>query len=494
VTPDGSIGDPGRTVSPVSPASTAPGPPRDGSPTRGGDGPVAPAVAGLAGLCALVAITLAAGTPNGARWTLLALVGLSWLVFAAAARAVLRAPVRVAVPLLLGGAVLLQVVAVAFPPRSTDDFYRYVWDGRVQAAGVDPYRYEPVDPALAHLRDPWLFPPECRDQSPPCTRLNHPTDPTIYPPVAQAAFLAVHVASAPFGTGPGPLQVAAALLAVATSVVLVRVLRRSPRGDPRRAVLWAWCPAVVLECGNNAHVDVLAALLVVVALGAAAGGRRIAAGVAIGAAVSVKILPLLVLPSLVPSPPGRRDGRATWRRWARAAAAVTAACVAVVVLGYLPHVLAVGARVVGFLPAYLDEEGYEGGSRFALLALALPGSVVTPTGLALLAAVALWTARNADATRPWATATLVVGVAFVLTSVPYPWYGLLLVALVALDGRWEWLAVAAAAYQVYFTRALDLPLAPTRQVSYGLALAFVAAVTLTRRRSGSRAATPTATR
>ena len=51
--------------------------------------------------------------------------------------------------------------------------------GRVQASGTDPYRHVPIDPALASLRDDWLFPPECRDRIPVCTIMNHPRSPTI---------------------------------------------------------------------------------------------------------------------------------------------------------------------------------------------------------------------------------------------------------------------------------------------------------------------------
>jgi len=469
--------------------------PRDGGGRAGPDGAArrgATAAAALGVLALLVLLTLADGTPNAARWSLLGLVGGCWAAFAVAAWALLRTPVRVAVPLLVGGAVVLQVVAFAFPPRSTDDFYRYVWDGRVQASGTDPYRYVPVDPALAGLRDPWLFPPECRNATPPCTRMNHPTDPTIYPPVAQAAFLGVHAVTTGFGwSGPRPLQGFAALVSIGTTLALVRVLRRSARGDPRRAVLWAWCPTVVLEAGNNAHVDVLAALLVVVALGAVAAGRRARAGTALGAAVATKLFPLMVLPAVLAPLPRRGE----WRAWVRRTAPVLGACAGVVALGYLPHVLAVGGRVVGFLPAYLDEEGYQGGGRFALLNLLLPDAIATVAGLALLAVVVLWSVRRADPARPWVAAVVVVGAAFALTTVPYPWYGLLLVALVALDGRAEWLAVAAAAYPVYFTRALDLPLAATRQLSYGVALAIVVVVALARRRalSTDRAFTTTLT-
>jgi len=427
-----------------------------------------------------VAVTLRAGIPNEAGWRLLGCLGGCWAVFALAALALLRTPVRVAVPLLVVGAVALQVLAVSVGPRMTDDYFRYVWDGRVQAAGVDPYRYAPVDPALARLRDDWLFPPACRGAVPaPCTRMNHPTVPTIYPPLAQAAFWLLHVLTSPLGPDGGgarSVQVAAALVALATTGALLRVLA-SVGGDPRRAVLWAWCPTVVLEAGNNAHVDVLAALLVVLGAGWCARGRPVRAGLALGAAVATKLVPLLVLPAMLAP-----VGRSLRRPLTRAATRLTFAAAGVVVVGYLPHLLAVGPRAAGFLPGYLDEEGYDGRGRFALLRLVLPGPAAAVAAVGILAAVALWAAGRSDPRRPWLAATVLTGTALALGGVTYPWYALLLVALVALGGRAEWLLIAAAGYPGYFAAALHVPYAAAQQLGCGLALAVVALVALARRR------------
>jgi hypothetical protein len=54
-------------------------------------------------------------------------------------------------------AVLFRVGLLFSAPYLSDDIYRYVWDGKVQAAGVNPYRYIPADPALSHLRDANIF-------------------------------------------------------------------------------------------------------------------------------------------------------------------------------------------------------------------------------------------------------------------------------------------------------------------------------------------------
>jgi len=427
------------------------------------------ALGSLLALAVTLGAAFAAGTPNNARWLLLGLLAAAWLVFPAAVWLVVRTPPTQAVPLILAGAVLVQLIAVGWPPRSTDDLYRYAWDGRVQAAGIDPYQYVPVDPGLSHLRDDWLFPLDCRDRTPVCTIMNHPTSPTIYPPVAEAFFLAVHVVSPP-GSRWKPWQLAGALLALLTTVVVIVALRRAGR-DPRWAALWAWCPLTVIEAGNAAHVDVLAALLVVAGLWCAASRKAVAGGVLLGAASAVKLYPALVLPATF-----RRRGIALC-----AAAAVTFA------ISYLPHVLTVGTKVLGYLPGYLNEEGYDGSGRFAVLRLLLPGvppQVAAALGSVILATVAVHVARRTDPNQPWDGAVVLTGVAVLLAGANYPWYALVLVALIALSGRWEWLPAAAAAYLPYFVGALHLQQEPTKKLSYGAATALVLVLIVLRDSAG----------
>src|SRR5215469_5685831 len=75
-------------------------------------------------------------------------------------------------------AALMRLVVLLAPPYLSDDINRYVWDGRVQGAGISPYRYIPADPHLAALRDETVFP-----------KINRADyAPTIYPPVAEYIF------------------------------------------------------------------------------------------------------------------------------------------------------------------------------------------------------------------------------------------------------------------------------------------------------------------
>ncbi|MFJ8015745.1 glycosyltransferase 87 family protein [Streptomyces sp. NPDC096339] len=418
--------------------------------------------------------------PAGLSWWYAA----SWALFAAAALALRKVPARHVVPLVLAGAVAVAATGLVAAPRTSTDSFRYAWDGRVQAAGISPYDHPPADPALDRLRDDWLFPRGAACAAPDkapltdgtCTRINRPRVHTIYPPVAEGYFLLVHALSPP-DVRHKALQTGAALLSLATTGALLLILRR--RGDPRTAAYWAWCPAVPIEAVNNAHVDVLAVLLSVVALGVVVR-HRVAGGALFGLGIAAKMLPAVLLP-----------GALSGVRRPRDAAAVLVPAAAVVGLVYLPYVLVSRGSVLGYLGGYAEEEGYEDASahgRYALLRLLLPDAWALPAAVAAMVAVVWYVLRRGDPDRPWSGALLVTGTAFLLMTPGYSWYALLLVALVALDGRWEWLGVALAGAAAYVTgRSLG---DGTGTVAYTLAGAAVLAGWAVRRRHTAPAGSP----
>jgi hypothetical protein len=220
-------------------------------------------------------------------------------------------------------------------------------------------------------------------------------------------------------------------------------------------------------------VDVLAAFLTVAALltlarpGALTARRALGGGVLLGLAIATKVTPVLAVPAVLR------------RRPVIVAAAIAGATAAV----YLPHLAAVGAKVIGFMPVYLTQGGYGTGGRFELVSLAVPGRWATVAAIAVLAGTGVAVMRRADPARPWRGAVVMTGVALAVTTPSLLWYPMLLVALVAVDGRAEWLALAAARYLT--------PMHPLRsepgltqhwagQLGYGAALMVIAAVSLRR--------------
>ena len=205
----------------------------------------------------------------------------------AAAGFLLLVSARDALPLraILVVAVLLRLAFLPLAPTLSDDYHRYLWDGCVQLAGVNPYRYPPQDARLDAV------------DYPERGLVNHPHLRTPYPPLAQAVFLGLA------GAGGGLLALKL-LLGVADLLLAAAVWWLAGAARRRRALLlYLVCPFVIVETWWSAHLDVVAALFVVLAVGLLARRRDAPAGVALAVAALVKVTPLaLVVPALL----GRR--------------------------------------------------------------------------------------------------------------------------------------------------------------------------------------------
>jgi len=367
------------------------------------------------------------------RHGLLAEILLWAAVGAAGALLLRRAPRRAAVAVALGLGLAVRLAALAPTAPLSDDLYRYAWDGRVQAHAVDPYRYTPSDIALIGLRDTdWLW-PTARCLKKHCTLINRPTVHTIYPPVAELWFLGLHETRLTQLHDRG-LELAGLALDLAVLAVLLALLRATGR-DERLIAVWALSPLPVLESVSDAHVDALALLLSLGALVLARRGRPTAASAVLGVAALVKIYPALLLPAVL-------------ARSVRGVARQAGAFLAVVALGYLPHVVAVGGAVVGYLPGYLKEEDYSTGTRYLLVeAFGLRGTPATlAVLLGLLVVVGLVAWLRPD---PFVGATWLLGALLLLVTPVQPWYAVVLGGVALAAGRWEWLAVGIAGYPLY---------------------------------------------
>lgn len=412
----------------------------------------------------------------------------AWLLAAGAVIVLFGVQKRAAVVLVFLGSLAIGGAALAGPPNLSTDSARYAWDGIVQNAGQSPYRYPPSSDHLAELRPTWLYPhpvkgtegiQSCRGlrieqtTSKPsgtvlCTALNRPDAPTIYPPVAEAWFAAVR-SFVPDSARYAPMQVAGLLLSLGTTSLLVVGMQR--RGmDPRWAAIWGWSPFVAAEGVNNSHVDVLGAVLILVAtfLAAPVVGGRLArmhrtrpliVGACIGLAAAVKFVPAVAAPPLLRHAPLRT---------------ITAAIGTFVVV-YVPYVLLTGWAVIGYLPGYLTEEGYDDGTRFALLASLLPGTSATVVAAALILATAVLAWWRTDADHPWMTQVALIGTVLLIVSPRYEWYALVLVPFIALSHRPEWLAVPLA-----LTARTLFPYSGMAQITVGCAALIVIAVALAR--------------
>ena len=403
------------------------------------------------------------------RWAVVALLA-AWLpVWVAGVLLVRRLPGRWAIVACALAAVALRGAALTGPPGLSDDVYRYAWDAKVQLSGVNPYERVPLSPKLDPLRERWLFPDLAESDA---TRINRPSVRTIYPPLAQAWFVAVRTLTGG-AAGEWPWQVAAAAVDLALCALLVIGLQRMG-SDPRLAAWWCLSPVAVVELAGNAHVDGLAVALSVAAVLVARRRPGLAGGL-VGAAAMVKLYPALLLVAVARRRPVAAGG------WFAAVCA----------LAYLPHVLVVGPKVLGYLPGYLREERYDGGDRFLLLSLTrLPSAALPVLAAAVMLAVVVLVWR-ADLPAHRSAPLLLGGLLLVATPVQ-PWYAVSVAALGLLDRAWWWAVLAVVAWPYFVAVILDDPAATgIGQAAYALALAVIAAALLARRRAaGAVAAAP----
>ena len=329
-------------------------------------GPYFTASLTLAGIAYLLAIREFFATPNFSRY-----VVVTGLVLAAA----------------------WQVEFLRLPPGPDDDIHRYVWDGRLQKLGYNPYLVVPSDPAVKGLHTP-----ETRN-------LNNPDLPSPYPAGAQLFFRAVTaIQESTFA-----FKVAFVLCEFAIVFALLDVLRCTGKGE-HLVLAFAWNPLLAIEVAGSGHIDIVGALLLVVSAAALLRRWRATAAVALGLAIAVKFLPVVLLPLY-------------WKRVRIRDAALAAAVVGLLYLPFLNH----GRVPLGSLGTYVQNFRFNG-PVFAALAQVAPPQFVA--GLAVLVGLVTSTWQRVRTAPPgrspdqiaWSQFAWPMAACLFCAPVVFPWY------------------------------------------------------------------------
>lgn len=362
--------------------------------------------------------------------------------------------------IVIGVAILARLLLIPSEPTLSEDAYRYMWDGRLVARGVNPYVYAPADTTLAPFHDRLL------------ERLNHPEVPTIYPPAAQLIFGAV----ARVEPSPRAFKLAMVPLEAALWIALLFLLRRRGLAD-ERMLLFAWNPLVMIESYGSGHLDLVTAAFLMLALAMSEAKRSASAGIAFAVAAWTKYTPLLLVPYLV----------------RKRAAVLLAAAAAVSVFLYLPFGSA-GASLWKGLEIYVAHWEFNGSLYPIVRAAGATGNTSRVILAAALAVAALWISLRARTATAAALGLLTV---YLLASpTVYPWYLVPLVALLPLCPNAGLLAFSGLVALSYVSlptlRATGLWTLPAwvPWVEYGgfAAVAAVAAWSGRRRRAQARRA------
>ncbi|MBD3402854.1 DUF2029 domain-containing protein [candidate division GN15 bacterium] len=274
----------------------------------------------------------------------------------------------------------------------SDDVYRYIWDGRVNAAGINPFLYAPDDPELSPLREDTIYP-----------HINHRWLPTIYPPMAQNIFLITYLIGGPTTF---TFKIVSALFELLTAAALMVLLARW--GVRRSAILlYLFSPLILIEFYLSAHLDILAMPFFIAALLALQRQRSILTGIFLGLAAMVKLYGFLFAPVLF----FWLTGKDRWR-FAAALAGAVAVC-------YAPYLPGSGGNVLGSLGTYLDQWQFNG-SIFYLFKYALGFDSARYIVAALFVAWLAWLILRRVDIRRKLFATFAGYL--VLTPTFFPWY------------------------------------------------------------------------
>ena len=307
---------------------------------------------------------------------------------------------------------VMQGILVFTRPTLSDDMYRYVWDGKVQAHGISPYRYPPDAPELTQLRDNNIYP-----------HINRKNVVTVYPPAAEASYFLlwrilpdnVHWFQATMAMG--------GLLAGILLVGLLKDLGYSPA----RALILLWSPLLIFETAHSAHVDGLILPLLVGAWWARVRERGALAGFLLGVATAMKFYPALMLPFLW-RPQGRKD------RWMMPMMFAIA-----IAIFYTPYMLISGKLVLGYLPNYFLEK-FNISPLVSVLNQMLDGlklSILNPLtllSLGMLFVTAVWCVLHPPegAETALRRCILPIGIVTLLSQDLFSWYMLWLLPLTAI--------------------------------------------------------------
>lgn len=354
--------------------------------------------------------------------------GYSVVLYIAAVLLVLTGPVdRFTFPIILTVAIACRLVTLFPEPFLSSDVYRYVWDGIVQHAHINPYRYVPGDPALTFLRA------SNQDVFDNINRREYAR--TIYPPAAQAIFYLITAISPTVVF----LKMAMVLFEGLTMYSLIALLKHL--GLRReQSLLYAWCPMLIWEIAGSGHLDAVAMAFITLALLFRYRRRPVLTGVFLGLAVLTKLYPIVLLPALMMrSQPSEKSFRLRGWDWT-----MPAVVFSLVALGYAAY-SSVGLLVLGFLGGYVEEEGLQTGARYFLLELAqkIPGLNRLSTGVfffvvvLVFGALTAWSLRRAagegiDRSRFLTPAFGLAAALMFLFSPHYAWYIIWLVPFLAL--------------------------------------------------------------
>lgn len=186
--------------------------------------------------------------------------------------------------------ILLRILLIASLPKLSDDFYRFIWDGRLLLNFEDPYKYLPahhLDQGLTGITQS-LY-----------DGLNSPEYFTVYPPLNQVIFFISTLFS------PGSITWSIVILRVIMiafelgNISLIRKLLRHYKLPQACGLIYVLNPLVIFELTGNLHFEGIMVYFLLMAIWQYEQGKLHKSAIFFGLSVATKFLPLIFLPLLL---------------------------------------------------------------------------------------------------------------------------------------------------------------------------------------------------
>ncbi len=193
---------------------------------------------------------------------------------------------------LITAGILFRLLLLFSVPNLSDDVYRFIWDGRLSASGINPFSQLPANLVASSKvvtgLTPQLF-----------AQLNSPGYFTIYPPVMQAAFW--------FAGKCFPTNIYAGivclkgfiLLAEVGNIFLLPVILRRLKLPEHWSLIYILNPLVITELMGNVHFEAAMIFFMLLSLYLFLKKKKHLSAVALGLSICTKLVPVIFIPLII---------------------------------------------------------------------------------------------------------------------------------------------------------------------------------------------------
>ena len=320
--------------------------------------------------------------------------------------------------------VFFRMVMWLSPPTLSDDVYRYLWEGRLLSAQINPFEYAPSDPALEYLRDPEVF-----------SQINHKHLSAIYPPLN----LFIFRLSTQVHPTTSAMNMTFILFDVLTMVVLIFTLH-TLRLNLTRVTIYAWNPLVIMEFAGSGHLDSAGIFFLFLAFYFFINKKKFSATFSLALSFLSKFFPLMFLPFML----------------TRKKVIHLFLFVLVGAVSYLPF-LSAGEKIFQSLILYAEQWVFNASLYDVFLGISSSHAIARGISAAffLLIAIGLfaWYTLKLQQERVesiYLIGFISIGSLFLLTPVLHPWYLCWIVPFLVIYPHRAWILLSGSVFLSYW--------------------------------------------